>query len=129
MMFSIIYPVVGIIYCRLFYIYLGQQLKEAGIYDTDNAQLVLSLYVYLMIMLPISAILPCLGLIIIPMYGYIGYMQMDLLYAGSRNINHILPFIFVFIQLGFTSSGVRNYGLYLVLTGMKMTMKEVAAEE
>lgn len=67
--------------------------------------------------------LPALGL-----YGYLAYMQMEHIYDSSRNISHLMPLIFVLIHISFAKSGVTNYGLYVKLVGMKMTMKEVSAE-
>lgn len=36
MMWSIIYPLYGILYLRIYYVYLIELVKEKGIYETED---------------------------------------------------------------------------------------------
>jgi hypothetical protein len=85
-------------------------------------------YLAFLLSIPLSAALAPLSLAGIVIYGYTGYLQLEIFFNGSRNILHLLPYIFVSTAMGLLTLCAKNVLLYHRMISIEMTLKEFIIE-
>lgn len=77
---------------------------------------------------PLSIALPPAGLAGLAAYAYTGYLQLEIFFDHSRNILHLLPYIFVSIAMCLGVLCAKNVLLYHRMISIEMTLKEFVIE-